>query len=409
MSTPIRTVTFSATLSGVTPDQPQFAGVQGDHNATSVVFALDEALVNAAYQYRFEFVDGAGGYDTTDFVTLSNNQASCLLPGNWTGAGSTGTIRLCAVILGADNTEEQVAYTLSGRLKFASRDTGTPMETEYEKGLSGLIADTKDAADAANQAAADAETAADAAQAVADTVQQKLDNGEFIGPPGPQGKKGNPGEDFRVLGYYDTLALLQAAVPSPTAGDVYGVGTSAPYTIYIFDAVGGTWVDNGTIQGPQGEAGADGAPGPNEVSTNTATNITGLLKGNGANVLAAEAGVDFATAGIAESGGSASTGYWVKYDDGTMIWTATRTMSVEPFSASGSLYISSFIDLGTFPESFYGTPFVKAEQQYEPTKWTTSVTNTSSTSVGKVAVLSALATTNGTPLSIKCFAIGRWK
>lgn len=61
MSTPIRTVTFSATPSGVTPDQPQFAGVQGDHNATSVVFALDEALVNAAYQYRFEFVDGAGG------------------------------------------------------------------------------------------------------------------------------------------------------------------------------------------------------------------------------------------------------------------------------------------------------------------------------------------------------------
>ena len=145
MSTPIRTVTFSATPSGVTPDQPQFAGVQGDHNATSVVFALDEALVNAAYQYRFEFVDGAGGYDTTDFVVLENSQASCLLPGNWTGAGSTGTIRLCAVILGADNTEEQVVYTLSGRLKFASRDTGAPMETEYEKGLSGLIADTKDA------------------------------------------------------------------------------------------------------------------------------------------------------------------------------------------------------------------------------------------------------------------------
>ncbi len=168
--------------------------MQGDHNATSVVFALDEALVNAAYQYRFEFVDGAGGYDTTDFVVLENSQASCLLPGNWTGAGSTGTIRLCAVILGADNTEEQVAYTLSGRLKFASRDTGTPMETEYEKGLSGLIADTKDAADAANQAAADAETAADAAQAVADTVQQKLDNGEFVGQPGDKGEKGDKGD-----------------------------------------------------------------------------------------------------------------------------------------------------------------------------------------------------------------------
>ena len=71
--------------------------------------------------------------------------------------------------------------------------------------------------------------------------------------------------------------------------------------------------------GPQGETGADGAPGPNEVSTNTETNITGLLKGNGANVSAAEAGTDFAAAGIADSGGSASTGYWVKYEEGTMI------------------------------------------------------------------------------------------
>lgn len=187
MSTPIRTVSFAATTSGVTPNQAQFAGVQGDHNATSVVFTLDEALVNEAYQYRFEFVDGAGGYDTTDFVTLAANQASCLLPGNWTSSGGTGTIRLCAVILGADNTEEQVVYTLSGRLKFTARDTGTPMETEYEKGLSGLIEDAKDATNAANAAAEDA-------QAVADTVQQKLDNGEFIGPQGQKGDKGDIGE-----------------------------------------------------------------------------------------------------------------------------------------------------------------------------------------------------------------------
>lgn len=402
MSTPIRTVTFSATPSGVTPDQPQFAGVQGDHNATSVVFALDEALVNAAYQYRFEFVDGAGGYDTTDFVALENSQASCLLPGNWTGAGSTGTIRLCAVILGADNTEEQVVYTLSGRLKFAPRDTGTPMETEYEKGLSGLIADTKDAADAANQAAADAETAADAAQAVADTVQQKLDNGEFIGPPGPQGKKGNPGEDFRVLGYYDTLALLQAAVPSPTAGDVYGVGTSAPYTIYIFDAVGGTWVDNGTIQGPQGPS------GPNEVTTDTATDIVGLLKGNGANVLAAEAGVDFATAGIADSGGSASTGYWVKFDDGTMIWIKSTGASVG-FSQKGPLYMSAWITLGSFPVPFTKLYYINASLTVTHSgAWTTSVDGCTTTSAGRVAVLSAESMT-GMPASIGCFAIGRWK
>lgn len=43
MITPIRTITFTAGAAGVTPDQPQFAGVQGEHNATKVVFSLDDA------------------------------------------------------------------------------------------------------------------------------------------------------------------------------------------------------------------------------------------------------------------------------------------------------------------------------------------------------------------------------
>ena len=49
-------------------------------------------------------------------------------------------------------------------------------------------------------------------------------------------------------------------------------------------------------QGAQGPAGADGSPGspgPNEVSTSTASNISGLLKGNGTTVEAAQAGTDY--------------------------------------------------------------------------------------------------------------------
>ena len=411
-----RKIFTDCTISGnkITASVPMMT-TPGDAKAQIVLTKGDDVLKVTGIVFDVRPSDLEGAMDTSDdwsvlTAMIGEVNTATEAANNAAGAANTAAA-LAGEKAGAANTAAANANTAASganQAKSQAEAAATRAEQKADE-ANTAAANANTAASGANQAAANAETAADTAQTVADTVQQKLDNGEFIGPPGPQGKKGNPGEDFRVLGYYDTLALLQAAVPSPTAGDVYGVGTSAPYTIYIFDAVGGTWVDNGTIQGPQGEAGADGAPGPNEVSTSTATNITGLLKGNGANVLAAEAGVDFATAGIADSGGSASTGYWVKYDDGTMIWTATRTMSVEPFSASGSLYISSFIDLGTFPESFYGTPFVKAEQQYEPTKWTTSVTNTSSTSVGKVAVLSALATTNGTPLSIKCFAIGRWK
>ena len=61
-----------------------------------------------------------------------------------------------------------------------------------------------------------------------------------IGPPGKKGDKGDPGEagsSFAILGYFDTLDALKAAVPNPKAGDVYGVGTVPPYNIYIWDSV----------------------------------------------------------------------------------------------------------------------------------------------------------------------------
>lgn len=44
-----------------------------------------------------------------------------------------------------------------------------------------------------------------------------------------------------------------------------------------------------------------GPAGPNEVSTTTATNITGLIKGNGSTIVQAVAGEDYETAGAAAS------------------------------------------------------------------------------------------------------------
>lgn len=76
-----------------------------------------------------------------------------------------------------------------------------------------------------------------------------------VGPPGKKGDQGDPGEagsSFAILGYFDTLDALKAAVPYPKAGDVYGVGTTPPYNIYIWDSVHGKWVPNGNLQGPVG-------------------------------------------------------------------------------------------------------------------------------------------------------------
>ena len=176
------------------------------------------------------------------------------------------------------------------------------------------------------------------------------------GPKGDPGAQGETGRGFAVLGYYATAAALAAAVQTPAAGDAYGVGAEAPYDIYIFDGVTNAWINNGVLQGakgekgdkgetgpqgptgpqgetgpqgktgpqgetglqgetgpqgqtgpqgetgpqgPQGEKGATGATGPqgptgpNKVSTTTATDIDGLVKGSGGKMAQAVANSDY--------------------------------------------------------------------------------------------------------------------
>lgn len=48
---------------------------------------------------------------------------------------------------------------------------------------------------------------------------------------------------YKRLGVYATLAALQAAVTAPKEFDAYGVGTSLPYEIYVWN--GTSWVSNG--------------------------------------------------------------------------------------------------------------------------------------------------------------------
>lgn len=105
---------------------------------------------------------------------------------------------------------------------------------------------------------------------------------------GPQGR---PGKDFQILGYYDTVADLRTAITSPEPGEAYGVGTAAPYPIYIWDAVSRDWVNNGAIQGPAGRSGKSA-----RVNTDT--------------------------------------GYWEEFDDDTQVWKQTEALGVYNIATS---------------------------------------------------------------------------
>lgn len=93
---------------------------------------------------------------------------------------------------------------------------------------------------------------AKAAQALltAQAVKATADAGKF---------NGRDGKSFEIKGYYANLETLETGVPEPAPGEAYCVGSAAPYDVYIYDGVNGEWVNNGTIQGAKGDAGAPGA------------------------------------------------------------------------------------------------------------------------------------------------------
>lgn len=105
------------------------------------------------------------------------------------------------------------------------------------------------------------------------------------------GPQGEPGKDFQILGYFDTLELLKAGITTPNPGDAYGVGTAAPYPIYIWDAINNLWRDNGAIQGPAGRSGKS-------ARVNT------------------------------------TTGYWEQFDDDTQTWKQTEAIAVYPVATA---------------------------------------------------------------------------
>ena len=74
-----------------------------------------------------------------------------------------------------------------------------------------------------------------------------------------------------ILGNYATVSALEAAVTNPERGDAYGVGSAAPYDVYIWN--GSAWVNWGIIEGAKGDTGATGATGATYTPNVTAAGV----------------------------------------------------------------------------------------------------------------------------------------
>ena len=202
---------------------------------------------------------------------------------------------------------------------------------------------------------------------LAEALEKAKASGAFDGPAGPQGDKGDPGDSYTVKGLYATLADLQAAHPTGSAGDAWFVGTAEDNVVYQWDVDQAAWVNVGALKGPQGEtgatgaAGADGADGADgksayqsakdggytgtEAQFNTdlaavsgkqaRITASGLLKGDGAGgVSAAVKGTDYAGPSVSVSATLTAAGWDVD--------AKTQTVSVAGVTATanGSLRIA---------------------------------------------------------------------
>lgn len=120
---------------------------------------------------------------------------------------------------------------------------------------------------------------------IASTVKQVTGVGFLTGPTGAAGTNGTPGAAATIsVGSTTTLSPGDSATVSNTG--------SSSVAVLQFGI-------------PSGNTGATGATGPNQVTTSTGTNITGIIKGNGTVVSQATAGTDYLTP---TGNGSALTG-----------------------------------------------------------------------------------------------------
>lgn len=173
----IREIVWTLSQDGksITPNVPQDAGWQGEHNATKAVFNIPEgcALTAEGAQLYIGCEDATGKTDKSPVLTVENGQVSFLLPRAWTKHGGTSVLTLTA------ESADSIAYAPKARAIFHSRQTATGEERRLIEGFMQAAVDraedaasnaeaggvaAREAADRAEQAAADAAGNAEAAE-----------------------------------------------------------------------------------------------------------------------------------------------------------------------------------------------------------------------------------------------------
>jgi len=172
------------------------------------------------------------------------------------------------------------------------------------------------------------------------------------GLPGKRGEKGEPGRDgidgkgvvWRADWSNGTKYSVNDAVSCFGSAficikDHKANNKSKPSVGENWHAYWAVMAERGE-QGPggaNGQQGADGEPGPNTVTTTTTTDLTGILKGNGANVGTATAGTDYVAPNNAIAGATKTK---ITYDAKGLV-TGGEDATTSDISEGSNLYFTN--------------------------------------------------------------------
>ena len=142
-------ITFSVSEDGkISPSTVQKAGVQGSHDVTELWFevsGLANYYADGKAKTRIQFIDGAGGFYSTGFLTVGSDKiVKCLVPSTVTNAGGIAKVYLVVtkIVYGVEDGlayEDQVFISSAARISFEGSGVGSPSEYQYRKGISSAL------------------------------------------------------------------------------------------------------------------------------------------------------------------------------------------------------------------------------------------------------------------------------